>query len=226
MLGALIEFAANAPRRFVLRRMPREGVSAEIGVYKGSLSARILKVTQPRRLHLIDPWKFEGADTYRRSWYGGWKGGNQVQMDRVHESVVRRFERRIAAGQVVVHRSPSLDAAGQFGEAYFDWVYIDGNHLYDFVKADLEAFYPKVRPGGWMTGDDYGVRGWWDHGVTRAVDEFATEDRFDTIVIRNHQFLLRKRERLMGLTCRSERISAQPSLRDSTHPAGTRNSGP
>jgi hypothetical protein len=192
MIRSFIEAAANAPRRFVLERMPRGAVCAEVGVYKGALSARILRTVRPTRLHLIDPWKFEGGKTYRCSWYGGWKGGSQARMDEVHASVVNRFRRQIAAGQVVVHRNSSTDAAAEFPDACFDWVYIDGNHLHDYVKGDLEAFEPKVKPGGWITGDDYGVRGWWDHGVTRAVDEFAACRRFERVILKHHQFLLQR----------------------------------
>ncbi len=193
MLRSVIEFAANAPRRFVLQRMPVGGVCAEIGVYKGSFSARIMRATRPRRLHLIDPWRFEADGRYRCSWYGGWKGGSQAHMDAVHEGVLARFRGEIAAGLAIVHRAPSADAASAFGDDYFDWVYIDGNHLYEYVRRDLETFFPKVKAGGWIAGDDYGVTGWWDGGVTRAVDEFATPDRFATILFRNHQFVLQKR---------------------------------
>lgn len=192
MLRSLIEFVANAPRRFVLRRMPREARCAEIGVYKGAFSARILSVARPQVLHLIDPWKFEGSKAYKLAWYGGFKGGDQRRMDAVYDGVVRRFRREIAAQQVQVHRSPSEDAAAAFPDGYFDWVYIDGNHLYEFVKRDLELFEPKVRPGGWLAGDDYGVKGWWDYGVTRAVDEFVAAAKLDTVILKNHQFILQK----------------------------------
>lgn len=69
-------WAAFANRRpdgagMVLRHVPRESTCAEIGVYKGEFSARILKVARPRRLHLIDPWHFEPSPEYAQSWYGG-----------------------------------------------------------------------------------------------------------------------------------------------------------
>lgn len=36
-----------------------------------------------------------------------------------------------------------------------DWVYIDGNHEYEHVIADLEVFYRKLKSGGILAGDDY-----------------------------------------------------------------------
>jgi hypothetical protein len=72
-------------------------------------------------------------------------------------------------------------------------MYVDASHFYDDVKRDLEAFFPKLKPGGYIAGDDYDRRGIWDHGVTRAVDEFRVTGVADTIKLRNHQFLLRKK---------------------------------
>ena len=50
-----------------------------------------------------------------------------------------------------------------------DWVFIDANHNYDYVRADIAAWTPKVRPGGIIAGHDYLDRDGW--GVIRAVDE-------------------------------------------------------
>ena len=43
----------------LLRRMPENGVCVEIGVWKGDFSDRILRLTRPRELYLIDPWAFQ-----------------------------------------------------------------------------------------------------------------------------------------------------------------------
>ena len=173
--------------------MPPHAVCAEIGVFRGTFSARILRSAQPKALHLIDPWKFHTATTYRRSWYGGTRGKDQTNMDRVHAGVLDRFREEIAAGTVHIHRCTSAESVQRFPDDFFDWVYIDGNHLYEFVKSDLESFYPKVTPGGFIAGDDYGVKGWWDGGVTRAVDEFAGGGRFEKALFKHRQFVLRKR---------------------------------
>ena len=116
-------------------------------------------------------------------------------MDEVYERVLERFETEIADGVVVIHRSASADAAAQFEDASLDWVYVDGNHLYDYVWADLELFAPKIRPGGLLAGDDYGAAGWWDDGVRRAVDRFlmAKAGTYEPVFLRD-QFLLRRAE--------------------------------
>lgn len=59
------------------------------------------------------------------------------------------------------------------------------------MRADLQAFRALLGPGGCLAGDDYGVEGWWEDGVTRAVEEFATSAGCEKVVL-GSQFLLRK----------------------------------
>jgi hypothetical protein len=184
--------------------MPKHSVCAEIGVYKGNFSAAILEVVEPRCLHLIDPWAYQAL--YSKSWFGGDLGGSQSVMDRLHERVRRRFRDETADGKVVINRNFSSEAAAQFPAAYFDWIYIDANHAYDAVRADLRAFYPKVKHDGLITGDNYGDRPdwWWKDGVKRAVDEFVTDGWCTLGSISNDQFMLVKHS--SGIS--AERISA------------------
>lgn len=65
----------------------------------------------------------------------------------------------------------SITAAGFFPDRSIDWVHLDGRHDYESVKADIQAWRPKVKPGGWLTGDDYDEVKWPE--VVRAVRESA-----------------------------------------------------
>ena len=183
----------DGPRTFLLGRFPRGSIGAEIGVHKGDFSEQILRLVRPAKLHLIDPWKYESSDRYRNAYYGGKAKGGQVEMDHRYAEVCDRFRRHINSGRVIVHRACSGDACDSFPDDYFDWVYIDGNHLYEFAKDDLECFYRKVRSGGLITGDDYKTGGWWESGVKLAVDEFLNSRPVQLIEIRNYQFILAKR---------------------------------
>jgi hypothetical protein len=71
--------------------------------------------------------------------------------------------------QAVWIRKKSEDAVNDV-EEHLDFVYIDGNHDYEYVKKDIALYYPLVKYGGVFGGHDYGP--WM--GVTRAVDEFRT----------------------------------------------------
>jgi predicted O-methyltransferase YrrM len=59
-------------------------------------------------------------------------------------------------------------AAKMFPDGSLDLVFIDGDHEYESVKADLQTWLPKVKPGGMISGHDYGGG---HPGVPRAVDE-------------------------------------------------------
>lgn len=52
---------------------------------------------------------------------------------------------------------PSLEAATLFAPQSVDVVWVDGDHHYESVKADILAWFPKLKPGGWMGGDDWAM---------------------------------------------------------------------
>lgn len=62
---------------------------------------------------------------------------------------------------------PSVEAAKLYPDEYFDYIYIDACHDYWPVKKDLEAWWPKLKPGGVFSGHDLE-----DSGVDKAVREF------------------------------------------------------
>jgi hypothetical protein len=66
-------------RKRLLKMMPKRSICAEIGVWKGDFSQRILDITNPSELHLIDPLMFQPSFPSR--WYGGVKAANQSDMD-------------------------------------------------------------------------------------------------------------------------------------------------
>jgi Methyltransferase domain len=159
-------------RRKLISRLPKHGVGAEVGAWKGNFSAQILKQSKSRLLYLIDPWAHRDDPGYERAWYGGRVTG-QADLDAIYQSVLERFEKQMRREQVVILRKSSVEAAEILADRPLDWVYIDGDHTYEGVKADLEAFRRVVSPGGVLAGDDYGIEGWWSNGVTKAVDELA-----------------------------------------------------
>jgi hypothetical protein len=160
-MASCVEPVLKVPAKAdILPLLPHRGVVAEIGVFKGGFSRLILEVCEPTTLHLIDSW----GETVG-------SGGIVGKGDDIHEFVLRRFPREIAAGQVVVHRKTSVEAAAEFDEGAIDWVFLDANHGYKGMTEDLETYYPKVKAGGYVTGHDYAdVK---NYGVIQAVDEFV-----------------------------------------------------
>ena len=177
-------------RRFLLDMLPKGSRGVEIGVHTGDFSSKLLEIVSPRELHLIDPWKHETSSEYKNALYGGLAKNGQAEMDERYSNVCKRFEKEIQAGVVKIHRAFSTDVLSQFPDGYFDWVYIDGNHLYEYVKKDIELSLQKTRVGGYITGDDYVDGNWWEGGVKKAVDELANTERLQLSVIKNGQFVL------------------------------------
>jgi hypothetical protein len=65
-------------------------------------------------------------------------------------------------------KDSSEKASTQFGNNSIDFIMLDAGHSYEALMDDFKYWYHKVKPGGYISGDDYGVFG----GVTQAADEF------------------------------------------------------
>jgi hypothetical protein len=181
-------FRSRIGRLYALFAAPRGGVCAEIGVWQGGFSRRIVQLRKPRELHLIDPWQFVPSLPERM--YGGSVARSQSDMDGIMAAVVDRFAGNAA---VKVHRCTSIDAAKNFSDSYFDWVYVDGDHSYGAVLADLNAWFPKVKHGGKIVLDDYI---WQDEirefSVKAAADDFIAANPGHKTRLVQGQFLIKK----------------------------------
>ena len=161
-----------------LKTLPVNAITAEIGVWRGAFSKKILSVTKPKKLFLIDPWiQYNSIEKREDEAY------NEAFVE-----VIKKFKKQIKNGQVVLHRKKSHDAAIFFSDNFFDWIYIDGDHSYEAVIQDLILFFPKIKPGGVIFGDDY-VKGC--HGVVKAVNKFCSDYKISKTIIAS-QFVLRK----------------------------------
>jgi hypothetical protein len=175
------------PRLKLLKSLPKETVGAELGVWRGDFSSRILEVASPRELHLIDPWRFQSKFPERR--YGGKMVNGQEEMDTIYRSVKKRFQTN---RNVRIHRNFSATALKEFDDHYFDWIYIDANHFYDYILKDLEMSFEKVKTNGLITGDDYTWGRKKGYPVRRAVQDFTEERKIkENTEIINSQFIIR-----------------------------------
>lgn len=165
-------------RQQLLDHLPKGTVGAEIGVWNGDFSQQILDAACPRELHLIDPWDYQ--PDYDNTSFG--QAANASKMDSKYQSVCDQFG---DLDHVTIHRAYSQDALASFPDGYFDWVYIDGNHNYDVVAADILLSSDKVKPSGMICGDDL----FWErdgrmhvrdavHGFQRANPDWVTFARF------------------------------------------------
>lgn len=140
--------AQDRRRVLMLQIMPKNAVVAEIGVWRGLFSKKILKICQPKALHLIDPWSFQPE--FSSAIYGNPERPNEPEA--VYQRVCEKFRND---ARVHIHRQTSDEAFASFPDDYFDWVYIDGNHHAPYIDRDLQNALRTVKPDGIITGDDY-----------------------------------------------------------------------
>jgi cephalosporin hydroxylase len=143
---------------------PKNSIGAEIGIFMGVFASSVVNKVKPKMYHMIDPWK------YRKNWakydYKGKPLLSQEDVEVIYQDICRKFDRP----NVKIHRDYSYNVVNEFEDEYFDFLYIDGNHNYHAVLQDLTLYYPKIKVGGVIAGDDWKIKG---DRVKRAVIEFT-----------------------------------------------------
>jgi predicted O-methyltransferase YrrM len=131
--------------------------AVEIGVAKADNSVSILEELPIKKLILIDPYMAYVENKQSVSFEDDFN----VAMERTSKYK-----------QVQFIKKTSEEAVKDIDEP-LDFVYIDGNHSYSFVMADILNYYPLLRKEGVIGGHDYTP---FHHpGVVRAVDEFVEQ---------------------------------------------------
>lgn len=74
-------------------------------------------------------------------------------------------------------------------------IYVDADHEYDGVLADLEAYWPLVKPGGVLLGDDF-VQEW--PGVIRAVCDFSEKVGVHYVTVEEKWYMQKPAEATSG----------------------------
>lgn len=118
-------------------------VGAEIGVYKG----------ENLRLYCQAGLKMYGIDP----WAPSWVGQSQERAEYLYQKARRNLRPWLESGSLELLRMTSLEAAARFADESLDFVYIDGDHRFPAVAADLAAWTYKVKRGGIISGHDYQI---------------------------------------------------------------------
>lgn len=169
-------------RESLLRALPQNCVVAELGVDLGNFSTRILDLTKPSKLHLIDNWNSKNYDLSK------------------YNIVLEKFKSLIIDDKVCIHKKTSLEAVADFPDDYFDWIYIDTDHSYLNTKNELLAYSRKVKYNGLIAGHDYTKGNYIEEvrvGVVEAVHEFCVNYDWELIYLtldqlENQSFAIRR----------------------------------
>ena len=135
-------------------------IGAEVGVCYGYYSEVLFQNIPGLKLYAIDSW-----DMYEK--YRDFKTAE------TYIKVYSDAKEKLAPYNCELIKKLSMDAVTDFADESLDFVYLDGNHSYDFVKDDIREWAKKVRKGGIVAGHDYYITRAGNHGVINAVDEYV-----------------------------------------------------
>jgi hypothetical protein len=159
----LLQIIRRVPRPFTLALKQAFGnaelTGVEIGFGEGENARSLLKTLNIKRLYCVDPchpYVQQGALITL------YTNGNQ-----------EKCRRQISNNDHVVFVPLSSDEAWRKVGGGLDFVYVDGNHNFEFVRRDLANAWSHVRVGGFVGGHDYTLE--FKEDVIRAVYEFAIE---------------------------------------------------
>lgn len=124
---------------------------AEIGVADGRYSEILCQKIKGLELLAVDPF-------YRPGHY-------------------ERAIERLKPFKVTIKREISMKAVLEVPDKSLDFVFIDGNHKFDYVMEDIIGWSRKVRRGGIVSGHDYYQ--FHSSGVIQAVNAYVEEHKVD-----------------------------------------------
>ena len=159
--------------------------------------------------HSVDP--FISKETYlshrQHRWYEEFKAYPHQELyvyDLEEEGFAFRIDMKSPENTFIkikhesnfIHTSDTFFANLLPGIQY-DLIYIDGNHLYDFVQKDISNSLDHISDDGIIVLDDYKLKGWWNDGVTKAIDYFVNKKKIKILDSHNlfnyhHQCILQK----------------------------------
>jgi hypothetical protein len=129
-------------RTELAKLFPQRGVGAEIGVFDGQHAISLHDNAKPRLLYLVDRWTLNS----REDWPFG------TDWDHVLSEAKSRFKNGERVEFVV---SDSVAWMQSMPTASLDWIYLDANHDYESVSAEIHEAMRIVKFGGVIAGHDY-----------------------------------------------------------------------
>ena len=136
-------------------------VLVEVGVHKGKSIASLVEIIHEKMLFviLVDLWD---SLVNEPEWGPGFVSFAKGSMAACRENV------RAAGLKPIMICGTSEEVTPFLNGWMFGMVYLDADHRYPGIKADIEAWWPILQSGAILAGHDYGNG---NPGVEKAVDE-------------------------------------------------------
>lgn len=143
-------------------------VGAEIGVFEGTLTNALLRRIPGLKMYGVDLW--ENYEDYKDDLAS-------LALSGAYEKAVENTK----GFDCTLIRGWSNEVVKQFEDGSLDFVYIDGNHKFEYAIEDIALWAPKVRKGGIICGHDYKdwskTNRWSSMQVKEAVDAYTKVKR-------------------------------------------------
>jgi len=157
-------FQWRSAQEEAVQRFPSGSRFVEVGNYLGRSLCSLGEVVQRsgKRFMIV------GVDTCRGSGIEGPKAkdyhgaavaeGGGTFAGTLHRNVIN-----CGYGDLIsLIVSDSITASTFFPDRSIEWVHLDARHDREHLQADIAAWLPKVKIGGWLSGDDYDELKWPD----------------------------------------------------------------
>jgi predicted O-methyltransferase YrrM len=144
-----------------LEKLEEPGICVEIGVLGGATFLEIFRIIRNKNIQLygIDPWELA-------------QKSNGISKDLFTPDSIDRYykkqkDNRKNLQKIVAHTdtnnqcdlihgfSDDLGIVNRFRDNTVSFLHIDGDHSYENVTKDLRYWFPKLKSGGLIVGDDY-----------------------------------------------------------------------
>jgi hypothetical protein len=165
----------------IVDKAPFNSTFVEVGAWFGKstnfLSSKIRESNKKITLTTIDTWKGTTDEELHQNIVSNYNG------DIFFEFIDNTIQSN-NYGVFNMIKDTSENASKQFPLNSIDFIMLDAGHSYTELMADFKYWYHRVKPGAYISGDDYGVFS----GVTKAADEFF----YNQFQRGNRSFLRRK----------------------------------
>ncbi len=154
-------FSYNHLYDFFVEQSGNDSIIVEIGSFFGKSTNYLLeKVKKSKKnINVVSIDTFQGSEN------------EQYHVDIVSQydgDIYQPFTENVDIERLTILKEKSEDACKYFGNGTIDFLMIDGDHSYDGVTNDISNYFYKVKPGGYISGDDYNVF----DSTTKAVNNY------------------------------------------------------